>query len=234
MAQDPRKFLFSSDYPMPVIVYKLTGNVTVTPSDINKTVTVKHNLGFKPLIMGVWSLASNFTPSQDIANTDDWTSLVSGDNTEMISCYVSSDATNVYIEAQNLSLNNKTFYWRLFAYAPPGYTGETPVVADTTNFSFSSEFNYQKLAMSGDTGTIAYGSSSTIAHNLGYVPQVRVWQEENGKVTPSRYVFSYNISGYRGGPRITSSNLVITNLDVIDAQEETAKKYYYHIYGDAS
>lgn len=234
MAQDPRHFLFSSDYPMPVIVYQSASNTTVTPAEIIKTVTIAHNLGFVPLIMGVWATNSNFIPCQDIADTEDWTSLVSGDNTEMISCFVSADATNVYIECQNLTNRDISYYWRLFAYAPPGYTGETPKITDTTHFNFNSEFNYQKLAISGDTGTIAYGSSSTIAHNLGYVPQVRVWQEENGKVTPSRYVFSYNISGYRGGPRITSSNLVITNLDVIDAQEETAKKYYYHIYGDAS
>lgn len=230
MAQDPRHFLISTDYPMPVIVYQGSSNTSVPSYEI-KTVTIKHNLGFVPLLMGQWSTNSNFQPSQDLANEIDWQYMYDGSN-DMVSCFFDSDSTNIYVDAQNMSSSSKTFYWRIFAYAPPDYTGETPNVTDTTHFIFNSEFNYPKIAFQGVTGNVSYGSETTISHNLGYVPQVRIWQQENGRVRPCFGIYSPDLSGNRGGPRVTSSSLIIKNLS-LDSNNYT-RKYYYHIYGDAA
>jgi hypothetical protein len=70
----------------------------------------------------------------------------------------------------------------------------------------------------------------TIPHGLGYIPQARVWEEVNGKISPCT---SFWEDGKKGGPRVTDQNLIIRNY-VAGNNSGSTRKYYYHIYGDES
>ena len=223
---DARNFLFSSDYPMPVLVWQYEDFWNVGEY-ATRTVKVAHRLPFKPLLVGQWSTKTNFAPCQDIATTT-WMTNFDPVNGVSISAFVSADATNLILDMQNFDTATR-YNFRLWAYAPPDYAGEYPNIYDNTNFQLSTDFNYPKIVKQGKV-QISYGSSATIDHGLGYIPQCKIWQEKDGKIGPVYALWDYDQSGNRGGPRLTTSSLIIRNLD-LDGDNKT-KTYYYHIYGD--
>ena len=217
MVQDPRNFLFNSDYPMPALVWEYSGSITDVGSFATKSVTITHNLGFTPLLIGVWSVNSDLNPSYDIANYIGTEFF--GQTIQLNAC--GANSTDVLVEAFNASSDSKSIYFRLLAFQPPEYTGDTPNVTDTTKFQFSTDYNYPKIINQGSID-LAAGATSSIEHKLGYIPQARVWGPDyNGRITPL-----YRIRSPRGtyGPVITSNDLSITG--------QYAGKYYYQIYGD--
>lgn len=224
---DARNFLFSSDYPMPVLVWQFEDYYTVD-AYATRTVTIAHKLPFKPLLVGIWSTRASFEPSQDIG-TQIWLPYFNPVDGISISAYISADATNVTIDMQNFDSTQTKYNFRLWAYAPPDYTGEYPNIYDNTNFQLSTDFNYPKIVQQGKV-QLSYKASATIDHGLGYIPQCKVWQEKDGKIGPVYALWDYSQSGNRGGPKLTTSSLIIRNLD-LDGDEKT-KTYYYHIYGD--
>lgn len=224
---DARNFLFSSDYPMPVLVWQYEDYWNVGAYN-TRTVTVPHGLPFKPLLVGYWSTKSNYQPSQDIG-TFTWMPYFNPVDGIAISAYVSADANNLILDMQNFDSTQTKFYFRIWAYAPPDYTGEYPNIYDNTNFQLSTDFNYPKIVKQGKV-QLAYKASATIDHGLGYIPQCKVWQEKNGKIGPVYALWDYDQSGNRGGPKLTTSSLIIRNLD-LDGDSKN-KTYYYHIYGD--
>jgi hypothetical protein len=227
---DARNFLFSSDYPMPVICWEweANGDYWNVGANQTRTVNVAHKLPFKPLLIGQWALRADFAPSQDI-NTTTFYPVYDPINGEVVSVFMSSDGTNVIFDMQNFSATASKFYFRLWAYAPPDYTGEMPNVYDTTSFQLSTDYNYPKIVKQG-TVSVNYKSEVTIPHGLGYIPQVRVWEEVNGKISPCT---SFWEDGKKGGPRVTDQNLIIRNY-VAGNNSGSTRKYYYHIYGDES
>ena len=223
---DARNFLFSSDYPMPAICLEYNGHFSAAANEV-KTVTVPHNLPFKPLLIGQWSNLESFAPSLDI-NTTLYLPTYDPMQGRAVSSFVGSDATNIKIDIQNFWPATVQFYYRLWAYAPPDYDGDVPNVYDNTNFQLSTDFNYPKIVEQG-TLTLGYKAEGTIHHGLGYIPQVRVWEEVNGVIQPCQS-FWESVGG-KGGPRITSQDLIIRNF-VNGVESGDTRKYYYHIYGD--
>ena len=222
MAQDPRHFLFSSDYPMPVLVWEYkNGVIAGVGSYQNRSVTINHGLGFTPLLIGVWSTNSNFNPSFDICNYIGTGAF--NQDIQLNACC--ADNTSVFVEAFNLSTGVKDLYFRLMAYAPPDWTGNTPKVGDTTHFELSTDYNYPKIVKSGVVD-ITSGQTQDIEHNLGYIPQVKVWGVDlvyDPKITPMHRVVA-QVGSF--GPIVDSTKLSIT--------ANSTGKYYYHIYGDES
>ena len=220
MAQDARKFLFTSDYPMPYIVWKYEGSIDNVSAIGTKSVTIPHKLKFIPLLMGAWSTDSDFEPSYDIANYLGGSVLAL--DMQLNEC--SADSTNVYIEAFNGSSSAKTLYFRLVAFAPANYQGSFPVSSDATKFQFSTDYNYPKIFKEGVININA-GDTGTVTHNLKYVPQVRVWGPNyNGRVsTLYRMDSPDDISGIYG-PTIDANDLKI--------KAQYSGDYHYKIFGD--
>lgn len=224
---DARNFLFSSDYPMPALCWEYEDYWNVG-ANATRTVTVAHGLPFKPLLVGQWALKESFAPCQDI-NTTNFLPVYDPINGEVVSAFVSANGTNLILDLQNFSATSSRYYFRIWGYAPPDYADEVPNIYDTTGFQFSTDFNYPKIVKEG-TVSVAYKSTATIDHGLGYIPQVRVWEEVGGKVQPCT---AYWEDGKKGGPIVTNKSLIIRNY-VAGNSSGSTRKYYYHIYGDES
>lgn len=220
MAQDVRNFLFTSDYPMPAIAWDFIGVILNVGPYGTGYVNVAHNLPFTPLLIGVWSTNDKFEPSYDIANYIG--DGVLNQDIQLNAC--GANSTDVYVEAFNMSTTTKSLYFRLLAFAPPDYTGEVPNVPDSTNFHFSTDYNYPKIIKSGSV-TINAGDTAGISHDLGYIPQVKVWgPDANGRLGSTYLMRSPAYMNGNYGPVITSNALFIG--------AQYSGTYYYHIYGD--
>lgn len=218
MAQDPRKFLLDSDYTTPVFVGKWQGSFTIPAYEYLDT-GFNHNLPFTPLIVGQWSLNSNFQPSYDIATSNGYSIGVSFNQA------AGSDSTKILFKLDNGYSSSKTYYYRLFAFCPSDYNGDVSPVDDSTPYKFSSDFNYHKLLTYG-TRNVTSNNDIVINHNLGYVPQVRTWLKDpfNNFIAPFVNL-QYQDGSFTSGTIVTPSTLTIkgvTSGDVV----------YYHIYAD--
>ena len=105
---DVRNFLFTTDYPMPSVVWKYEGSIENVGSVSTKSITIPHNLGFTPLLLGAWSTNSDFNPSYDISNYIG--AGVLQPDMQLNEC--GADNTNVVVEAFNGSSETKTLSGR--------------------------------------------------------------------------------------------------------------------------
>jgi len=219
MEQDPRNFSFSSDYPMPYFVYKTETSVTAQARATN-TVILPHGLGCTPLLVGQWSPDQDFTTTHDIINRS------VGDT----SCACFADSTNIYVRQFNGSDSVKTIYVRLYAYPTPEYNGHTDSISDETAFNFDSDYAYLGLFMAGSVD----GDNQThvIQHNLGYVPQCKVWVEGSyvidGGEGSVKAIGPASSMYYTDDPSpqyvVDKNNLTLGVVYAVDG------KIYYHIY----
>lgn len=219
--QDARNLLFSTDYPMPVLAWEHSGSIADVGAVGTKSITIEHGLRFTPLLIGVWSTSSDFSPAYDIANYLGG-GVINGQDMQLNQC--GADDTNVYVEAFNASSSTKSLFFRLLAYAPPDYDGEVPNISDTTNFQFSTEYNYPKIVKAGSV-TIDAGDSAGITHELGYIPQAKVWgPDAYGHLASTHFMRSPAYMNGNYGP--------VINADALFIVAGYSGKYYYHIYGD--
>lgn len=191
--------LVNSHYPMPWIVWKRTHSITIEQYGYANDVKLAHGLPFVPLLLGQWSDNASFAPSYDLSVQ--YPGGRTGGQPETY-CNISADATNVYFTIVN-NANQRTFYFRLMAFAPPDYDGEVTPVEYNSPFRFNSHYRYQQLYLKGRT-------NGTVSHNLGYLPQAKVWTISGGRTAPF-------------GGILTTSTLKSIAEDY---------PYYYHIYKD--
>lgn len=191
--------LVNSHYPMPWIVWKQEYSLSVSAGGYDYQ-QLPHGLPFTPLLIGQWSTSRNFDPSYDLEISVPGGST--GGQVETM-CSVGASASSIDITLLNNATVARTFYFRLMAFAPPGYTGEVSPVEYSSPFRFNSHFRYQQLLMAGET-------KGPIAHNLGYLPQARIWTNYAGHVAP-----------FAG---------ILTTTTLSCAAEDY--NYYYHIYKD--
>lgn len=200
-----RNLLADSHYKMPWIIWKAEYQVEVNSADW-KDVSFPHNLPFTPLLIGQWSNDAGFRPAYDIGiQVPDG----HGGGQPRIASDVYADRTKIYVQATNNTNSKLNFYYRLMAYASNDYTGEVNPVDYSSSFRYNSHYNYQKILLEG------FGRG-TVRHNLGYLPQARVWIADRNAGT-----------AWPGMATITENELIGPK----DAEEDA--EFYYHIYGDA-
>lgn len=173
--------LVNSRFPMPWIAWKREYSITVEANGYIPDQTLAHGLSFAPLLLGQWSTSSMFNPSYDLMVTVPGGST--GGQPETV-CSVSADSANIHFTIVNNS-GRRTFYFRLMAFAPPNYKGEVAPVEYNSNFRFNSRYRYQQIYMSGQT-------SGAVSHNLGYLPQAKLWTIVSGRVTPAAGILTTN------------------------------------------
>lgn len=223
MAQDVKKFLLSSDYPMPTYIGKYEGSGVANNVEFT-TFEIEHGFGFTPLIVGQWALNENFSPAFDIASEN----VIFDSPNNYVYTNVLSDATKIRVSVFNETGAQKMFYYRLFALNPYDYDGDIPTFGDSTSFTISSDFNYPKLVEAG-TGTIPgpYPTDFVVTHNRGYIPKVRCWYDDG---------FSGGIGLVTGATWYESG--AYTMGVIVDEQKLTFKgfvpgnKVYYQIYAE--
>jgi hypothetical protein len=194
--------------------------------------TVPHGLPFTPLAAGVWWTSKNPDIVMDIGvaypGTDGGMSVIYS--------VVSTDAQNITIEAFNNDTTPlMTFHYKLTLFMPDDYTGQvTTTQAPLGDYLLNSgDYNYLKVFAEGQVdqdGT----TPVVIPHNLGYIPQCRVWirnYSETGVPIWEPGTTSYWTDGLLVGPKIDSTNLT---LGEINEGGTSGMHYYYHIYGDES
>jgi hypothetical protein len=171
MAQDPRRFIFSSDHKIPCFVWKKEGTVVNSGGTIlGGCVKFAHNLAFVPLLVGYWSLNGDFSNSHDISSGR------MGNENKGFAAF--ADSTYIYINASVLDNTPTTFFYRLFAYCPPDYYGDVTPITDESKFHFSTDYEYLKIAFEDK---IVPGSARKVEfqHNLGYIPLYKIWRTNN-------------------------------------------------------
>lgn len=190
--------LVNSHYHSPWIIWSKTHSITVPQWGELPNATLPHGLAFIPLLIGQWSTNANFSPCYDlIINTPG--GPTSGQPETY--CQVSADATNVRFYIIN-NASQRTFYFKLMAYAPPEYIGQVNPVSYNSPFRFNSHYRYLQIYKEGQ-------ASAPVNHGLGYLPQARIWRNNDNVVTPSIGI-------------LTTSTL----------SSSYSGQYYYHIYKD--
>lgn len=216
---DSRKFILNTDYPLDKIVFMYSGSQTVNNNTYSGTITIMHNLGFRPLAKMQWSNTSDFDITNEHGDNQYFTNIFSTQEGQDYS--VTSTDTTVSISLYNTSGSNKTLYYRIYCFAPSDISEET-VIAGTSSsadkFVISTDYNYMKLAFEG----YLTAASPTFTHNLGYVPRVLIWQR-TGSITDD-YTYSIEAPSYQAGVHVTSTQLVSLNQYV--------DRIHYRIYAD--
>lgn len=214
---DPRKFLLNSDYPTPAFVAKWEGSINVSAYDYADT-SFAHNLPFLPLVVGQWSLNANFEPAYDIGSQNGY---FFGVNFNQVA---GSNSTDIKFALNNGYGTDQTYYYRLFAFAPSDYNGDVPAIEDSTNYRMNSDFNQPKLFAYGSDNLT--GADYVFNHNLGYIPQVRVWiyDDLNDLVSPVANTH-YQDGSYTRGTLVNTSTMTFKGSN-------NGERIYYHVYAD--
>ena len=161
------------------------------------------------------------------------TPVISGESTGSIQV----KATNKDITLINYFKSSKPAKVRLFGLFPSDK--DVDVVTPSTrysNFNFNTDFNYSKLVKSG-VHEVKWNSGENILyeHNLGYIPEVEVWQE-NGEGEIKKFINTYDPNGVNYSSlgsrvvyiKITDEKIVIRT----DGENQDIKKIHFRIYGD--
>lgn len=223
---DTRRFLLNTEYPVDKIVYLKEGSFIASGASNGPESasfhSFQHGLPFTPLLDGNWSFDADFTRTFELFHP--LAGFLPG--RQFMRCY--ADATKVEFDFRNWSMTNRPdfrVYYRVYGFMPPDVSMETatdPTSSQSSNkFIFNTEQNYSKLFI---TGSIVIGSDGrgVINHNLGYLPQVDLWEVSDGQI--------YKMSvGY--GVRVTESQLIFEPPSSGFFGPMTGK-FYYRIYAD--
>lgn len=195
MIQNPSHFKFSSDYVVPNVAYSIEDTVrNNTGHEYDGLKKITHNLGYTPLVFGVWSTQSDFsvssgivTPGGDSGEIGGKFEVIATDQYIYISAYDEdwSGDTPVYTP--------HTYYFKIYAYAPPEKADSVAPKEDDTKFLFNTDDNYLQLVHFGkitpSSGQLYFN------HNLGYTPVYLAWQTTKRDMWWDDHQGSITISG---------------------------------------
>ena len=169
MAVDPRDFLLNTDYEMDKIVYFKSGSLNAGQYDVD----IQHGLSFTPLLFGVCAFNSDFSDARGVPYQMQTMS-------DSVQFTASANGTNVRVSYINYSGSPSQIYYRLYGFEPSNSSATVPATSgNASQFVLNTDYNYCKLFQKGTASV-----NSTVNHNLGYIPQVLVWQVANGWTSP--------------------------------------------------
>jgi len=230
-----RLFNLTTDFPLDKVVYISSGSFTMGGAT-SGLYSFPHNLLFKPLCSGSWSLTPDFSvqyefgsgtfPSENIFISPFNQVLSLSDN--FFGNAGGADVTNVSIAWQNSSASSVTVYYRVFGFGPPDEDYIASPTADAGDeFVLNTDYNYTKLYINS-AQSISAGNTYSIPYNGGNTPQVAVWfnRTSDGKIIPydTENVIS---SGYFYTVSISSLSLTVST-----ESPTIVNKLYNRIYLD--
>lgn len=222
MVQDARNFIVSSDYPMDYIIWNTVGDAQADAHE-HKTISIPHNLGFAPLLFGMYS--------QDNGQT--WTPF----GPEADGFYISlvSDSQNTGIEILARS-NPVSIKYKIWAYAQADINAVFDTINSEDNFVINSDYNYSKLFSAGAWDAEESENAIIFQHNLGYVPQIVVWYEfQNGKIYDGFSNISDDTSVQDQQAISVDNNNVYASFSTLDIGGDYGilTKVHYRVYADS-
>lgn len=98
----------------------------------------------------------------------------------LVQCMTYSDSSDVVLLSTVLT---GLIYYEIVCFWIDDYDGTNPLVESFADplkpFAFDSRLNYQKIIQQGEVSLTAPSGSTSIAHNLGYMPNTWVYFESN-------------------------------------------------------
>lgn len=210
---DSLDFLISTDHPIDKVIGYHTGSVTVSAFNFNDF-TLTHGFGFAPLYSLRWSYSPAFDESFEETTRFEWRFRVS--------CATKNNVTEV--RTSNNTSTSRTIYYRIIYFAP--FDLEAPysyTQLQLDDFNINTDYNYPKILLEGYLPS----SGGSVAHNLGYIPQVEAWSIDD-----------FGLSRWMGGAVFASGyeNKILVSTSSVTYQKEPASFWspsiYYRIYGD--
>lgn len=212
-------FLFNSDFPIDMITY--FEELSVDFAANQRDVTISHkDLGYTPLLLGVASTKSDFSDSRSIGDSGMGYTL---------------ESYRDHINIHRPTSTARREYFRFYGFAPSTYNGTSvTTVTDSKPLILSTDYGYSPLLFTGAFTMPRYGvvkeglidvslesktlngeySKVTIVHNLGYMPTVWMWLEDD-YIQPSYLPLLTTAGGLRQEvfPNVTmDENKVIINV----------------------
>lgn len=221
MTVDFRKFKFNSRMPMDNVVFTYEDEVVnELPEESGFSITIVHDLGFAPLVFGIFS-TNNGESWRDI-------NFFSG---QAYGGVVSADSVNI-IASVGIQERVSVFKVRIFGFMPSDVSRSVIPPMPLSKFYINTRNKYDALVSAG-TFQCANSSSEQLilSHGLGYVPRVMIWGETSGNVVQlydSNIIDAIDQHDYFY-PIITNTDLKI----VFDSTFSGAipPKIHYRIYG---
>lgn len=241
MPLDSKNLVFFSNLTIDKIVRVFTGFYKIPDNTTTKNYgflgdqelfVIPHNLG-RPVATDLqWSIDnSNWLEGGVYNNT-------------LFTMGSFSDSTNVYIIAPNVLSSATTFYYRIFCRWIDDFDNTNPSIEsisyNTQPIQFDSRANFQKAyemgVMNFTAGTFGATQTVSVAHNLGYAPNVKVWVESfanevwllNGGGLSN--LFNVSLSQDEYELTITDSNISVK----IFKYSNQPRRAWYRIYYDAN
>lgn len=220
-----KNFLVNSDFPFDNVIYLKSDS---TAMDSSTNLSFPHNLGFAPMLDVTWSYDSDFRTTY-FQNSGPVSGAYPGYLYDL-QVTVESDASNVYLYASGPP-PTRTGYYRIFGFQPNDSNASiVPTVSSGDNFILNSSYNYTKLFKQGSIPYTAGAVSVSFAHNLGYYPQVQVWNM--GTYTGAR--MGLIAASGDSASDVWQINITTTSLNMAINNIYTSGTLYYRIYLDES
>ena len=227
-------FKYTTDYPIDKVIYRTSGSESIPHASFVAeavTITIPHDLGFRPLCRAVWS-EDGFATYYEIGNDPWFFDATFGYWTQRIVTQITSDATNVYMTFLNWD-TTRTLAYKIIGLAPTDMPASdiTPAQGDGS-FRFNTDYNYLKILDQGvETVTLgSFGSSTdlTVGHLLGYRPLALTWTEFDGKTYQSGTENVMGVSSANSTTHVTDTSLVTS----IESSGAASVDVHYRIYLD--
>lgn len=161
-----------------VVYYKYY--VFTTNSSKNRTDSFAHNLGFAPLLFGIWS------PTEDFSKSYPLTDFIQS-RLENIGMYVESDDSNIYVSCgqSNPVTPGRKLYVKIYGFAPTTWTGDcAPTAQSSSSLLLNTDLPYSPLLAAGAVNpkdlTQGGGQTTTLMGVIGK----NGYQEINGRDNP--------------------------------------------------
>lgn len=205
--------IVDSRYPIDKIIGTLTGSFSLSAPAANATNTVTFpwttNIADTTLFQGVYSVdgGTTWNPLQYRKNHVETVDPAVNPQGELF-VYGESKSNLLNIVGSNQRNASSTFGTdytvqfkvALIAKRDQGTITPQPIGSATL---FDSRLDYQKIAVDDVTAISGSGLTTTIPHNLGYIPKVRVFREESGTLRSMGYQLSKKVT-------IDTSNVYVT------------------------
>lgn len=137
--ENPNNFLVNTDYPFDMIVYYKSYELTTNGSS-SQTVTIPHDLGFTPLLFGIWSTTPDFKVAYPLVN-----------NGYALYIWVESDENNIYVRKyESTPTSGRKRYLKIYGFAPTSWTGDCkPTAQSNTALILNTDKIYAPLIAAG-------------------------------------------------------------------------------------
>lgn len=211
---NPRQFLLNTDYEMDKIIYFVEGSLNSGQYDVS----IPHSLGFAPLIFGICAFNSDFSDGRGIP-------YIYQTPSDFVAFEARATNTDVKVSFNTANGTPAKVYYKICGLEPAGSTATLPATSgNAEKLIINTDYNYCKLYRKG---AINASDVTTITHNFGYIPQVMVWRESNGVISPFNDSSWYSDDlGSEFGIEVTPANVVIKAANI------GLDKVHYRIYYD--